>query len=173
MEFTQQGWVTWVRCNPILESRIYLTQLVNSLPKQLREKSRKRRKQEHGLGCRSWLKCPGVCCNYPSVALHWAGDGVTLPEAWDSVVLWLCGLTSMQGASWHHSSHSIPEGTELAGESQVWSKSCSWGPSGPFWGQSVMNCQLAAEVAFISAGPWVVASGPQPLRHCRSGVIPG
>lgn len=28
-----------------------------------------------------------------------AGDGVTLPEAWDSVVLWLSDLKSRQAAS--------------------------------------------------------------------------
>lgn len=84
---TKAGLVTCVQCNPILESPVHVKQLVNSLPKQFRGKSGKRGKQEQGLGFSSWLRTQVSVGNCPSVAVHC--EGVTLPEAWDSLFLWL------------------------------------------------------------------------------------
>lgn len=59
-----------MQCNPILESPVYLKQLVNSLPEQFREISGKRGKQEQGLGFPFWLQCSGECGSCHGVAVH-------------------------------------------------------------------------------------------------------
>lgn len=134
--------------SPILESPVHVKQLANFLPKQFREKSGKKGKA----GTRPWVQFlaqdSGECGNCPSVAVH--GEGVTLPEAWDSLFPWL--LKS------HLFDTTI---TDPSLRVQCWSDcilrfetgSYSQGLRGPFWGKKKrMSCQLFAEVCSTVLG---------------------